>query len=134
MPPLTMGYETGTTALLIENITSTEDAGYEGDTVTMDLENNEAEAEQIIVQSIHEATGLDKQRKETTDTVMDPIIPEREILYEFQDDIIFHEQIESYRENSIEKVRNHDTGYEQQRFEGFINTNDIFSHLVYLVK
>ena len=60
------------------------------------LESNEAKAEQIIVQSSHEAIGVDKQGNETKDIVMDPIIPEREILYEFQDGIIFYEQIETH--------------------------------------
>ena len=61
MPPRTMGYGTRTTASLIENLTSTEDAGYEEDTIMENLENNKAKAEQIIVKSSHEVIGTDKQ-------------------------------------------------------------------------
>ena len=65
--------------------------------------------------------------------MIDPIISEREILHEYQDDIIFYEQIGRHKEDSKERERNHNIDHEQQKFKGFINTNDIFSHLVYLV-
>ena len=133
MPSRTMGYGTRTTASLIEKLTSTEDDEYEEDTTVENHENNETRAERIIVPSSHEAIGVDKQKNGTTDIVMDPTIPEREVLYEFQDDIIFKDQIVTRREDNIERERDHDTDHEQQRFEGFINTEDIFIHLVYLV-
>ena len=86
-----------------------------------------------MVQSSHEVIGTDKQGNETTDIVIDPIISEREILHEYQDDIIFYEQIGTHKEDSKERERNHNIDHKQQKFEGFINTNDIFSHLMYLV-
>ena len=85
-----------------------------------------------IVKS-HVATGVDKQRNGTTDIVMDPAIPEMKVIYEFQDDFIFNDQIVTHREDNIEKERDHDTDHQQQRFERFIDTDDIFSYLVYLV-
>ena len=82
-------------------------------------ESNETNAEQIIVQSSHEVIG----RNETMDTVIDSIMPEREIIHEYQDDGIFYEQIGTYEEDNREKEISHNV-------RGFVNTNDIFSRLV----
>ena len=65
--------------------------------------------------------------------MMDPTTPKREVLYEFQDDIIFEDQIVTHREDNIDREIDHDTAHEQQRSEGFINTDDIFSHPIYLM-
>ena len=65
--------------------------------------------------------------------MMDPTIPKREVLYEFQDDIILKDQIVQHREDKVEREKDHDIAHGQQRSEGFINTDDIFSHPIYLM-
>ena len=39
--------------------------------------------------------------------MMDPTTPKREVLYEFQDDIIFYEQIGTHKEDNKENEINH---------------------------
>ena len=48
---------------------------------------------------------------------------EGKIIHEYLDDVILYERIETYEEDNKEKEINHN-------IRGFINTNDIFSHLV----
>ena len=65
--------------------------------------------------------------------MMDPTIPQREVLYECQDDIMLKDQIVPHREDNIEREKNGDIAHGQQRSEGFINTDDIFCHPIYLM-
>ena len=81
--------------------------------------SSRTKGEQIIVQSSHEAIG----RNERIDTVIDSVMSEGKIIYEYLDDVIFYEQIGTYEEDNKEKEINHNV-------RGFINTNDIISHLV----
>ena len=81
--------------------------------------SSRTKGEQIIVQSSHEAIG----RNERTDTVIDSVMSEGRITHEYLDDVIFYEQIGTYEEENKEIEINHNV-------KGFINTDDIFNHLM----
>ena len=63
----------------------------------------------------------------------DPAIPYSEILYEFQDDIILKDPVVPHGLDNIRRGKDHEVACGQQRSEGFINSDDIFSHSIYMM-
>ena len=83
--PRTVGYGIHMTASLIEKLTSTDENKNDGEISLEDHESDETNAEQIVIPSSHEAIDVDEHENGAKVFMMDPTIPDGEVLYEFQD-------------------------------------------------
>ena len=131
--PRTVGYGIHMTASLLAKLTPADENEHDGEDSLENHEIDETNAEQVIVPGSYEAKNVDDPRNGAKALEKDLTVPDREILYEFQDDIILKDPVVPHELDNIRRGKDHEVACGQQRSEGFINTDDIFSHSIYMM-
>ena len=82
---------------------------------------------------IHEAKNVDDPKNGAKTREKDLTVPDRETLYEFQDDVIVNNLVMPNGSDIVRRGEDHEEACEQQRSYGLINTDDIFTPSKYVV-
>ena len=127
-----MGYGIHMTASLLAKLTPADENEHDGEDSLENHEIDETNAEQVIVLGSHEAKNVDDPKNGAKALEKDLTIPDREIPYEFQDDIIVIDPVISHGLDNIKRGKDHEEACGQQRSDGFINTDDFFIQSKYM--
>ena len=131
--PRTVGFGIHMTTSLIAKLTSADENEHDWENSLENHEIDETNTEQIIVPGSYEAKNVDDPKNGAKALEKDLTIPDREILYEFQDDIIVNDPVISHGLDNIRRGKDHEEACGQQRSDGFINTNDILIQSKYMI-
>ena len=102
--PRTVGYGIHMTASLLAKLTPAGENEYDGEDSLENHEIDETNAEQIIVPGSYEAKNVDDPKNGAKALEKDLTVPDREILYEFQDDVIVNDPVISH---GLDNIRQH---------------------------